>query len=513
MSLEGNMNASVSHTSSLLDELNEFFRASATISEKLTPELLAAISVPHPLQGHIEAHVRNKWPLILSGTAGSGKTHLIRSLRRFVDLSEYQIIEDLAAVKSDWESIGSARNPLIVAANEGALLEASRCTSDSTFYGAAVELLHQMQVGTNWESKADFLLVDMAAADAANESIFDAILTLPILADYARSYLTPEQFGAWRLLENPGVRLRVSSLVSNSAIASDRGSFTFRHLWQCVRELLDPSDTRSPWPWRLFKGNSVVARAIQAVYPLETFSLSAWASRLWYRDIDALAGAASECAIDALWDFSSDQDREGFDFLRSIAILTLDESPVEAVLRAPRDLWLGLHAKQDSGSLIPAINRYLTYGLRGPNSDLELWIPTDLERRTSKPQEQVSLGMVSADKLKIVRNRVMGGRVPSNADEDLHNQGTRLSLIHEGSGAALSLSRDLITAITGTRSSRQADRGAVEYDSRLFRFLSRVATQAAVERQLHAVSFDFAARESRTVKLQLSPSGINGEPE
>lgn len=495
----------------LVQELNHFLRASATISEQVSDALLMQISVRTALQERVESHVRGGGSLILSGTAGSGKTHLIRSLKSSVGLDGHLVCEDLAsAPRKSWEQIGLFENPTIVAANEGALLDAARSTSVATVYSEAVRLLHDMQIGNASKGRRPFLLVDMAAADAASTHSLGKMLSLPILREYADRQLSRAQAQAWRLLENEQIRDRLTALVASASAASDSGGFTYRQLWQFVGELIVPDDANTPWTYRVFNGSSKVSRAIQNTFPLGVFALPKAAARLWYRDLDFFNEKMSESALDVLWDYGQGTDWEAHMVRTSIAVFSMLESPIERVLEAPRDLWSSLAIQQDSSELIRAINRYLTYGLRTVGVDLELWVPTDLERRTSKPEAQVSLGTIPVAALEVRRNLIFS---ELDYDDDLGSyRGTRLSLYHRASGASLALSRDLVAALSGIRSHRPSDRAAVEYDWRLFKFIYRVATCGADGRGLHAVQLNFDQRESRTVYFELGDGRIVGEP-
>lgn len=494
----------------LIRELDNFFRASATISELVSDELLAQISIKSPLQERVEAYLLSGGSLILSGTAGSGKTHLIRSLASSVDLAEYRVCEDLASTpQNSWEELGRFNGPSIVAANEGALLDASRRTSSATVYSSAVRLLHEMQVGTLHEARSGFLLVDMAAADAAANHVLELILGLPILHRYAGELLTPEQARAWALLQDENIRRRVAHLVAAAAASTDSGGFTFRQIWQFVGELIVKDNSNTPWTHRVFNGRSKISCAIQDTFPLSTFSLPKVGARLWYRDLNALDDRMSDDALDVLWDYDHGSDWHSHMIRVSIAVFALHDSPISIVLSAPRDLWSSLALHQDPTELIRAINRYLTYGLRTVGGNLELWAPTDLERRMSKPEAQVSLGTVPVEAFAIKRNLIFSDSGAEHGSSPY--RGTRLSLYHGPSAASLALSRDLIAALSGIRSHRVSDRTAVEYDWRLFRFINRVATCGATATALHAVRLNFDQRSSRSVRFQLSERRIVGD--
>lgn len=495
----------------LLSELDTFLRASATNAELLGDDLLRTISVSNPLQTVLSAHLAAGGSLILSGTAGSGKTHLIRTLRQSVDLSRHVVCEDLASHPRDrWESLGRLSGPTIIAANEGALIAASKHAPKDTMFAYAVNLLHAMQVGQGLGEDPPFVMVDMAAADAASTDTLDAILRLPILYEYASARLSPAAMEAWNLLRNHLVRSRLVALVAAAAVASDSGGFTFRQLWQFVAELILPNDTSSPWAYRVFSGESKIARAIAETFPLNSISMPETTARIWYRDLEALREVMSVEAVDVLWEYDAVDRSLPFDYQRSLALFCLNESPIDVMLRTPRDLWSRLHQDQSAEEVIRFINRYLTYGMRTAGVDLDLWIPTDLERRTTKPDVQVSLGTVPSSAFTVTRNVVVAG-LPQQHTGGQDWKGTRLSLVHGPSGAFLSLSRDLITAITNMRSHRPSDRSAAEFDWRLFRFNSRVATCGATASLLQVIDLDFGRRDSRTYRLQLSDSRIVGD--
>lgn len=495
----------------LISELDTFLKASATNAELLGDDLLRAISVPSPLQSVLSGYLASGGSLVLSGTAGSGKTHLIRALRQSVDLTRHVVCEDLASHPKDrWEALGRLSSPTIIAANEGALIAAANHSSTDTIYKSAVDLLHAMQIGQGVEEGHAFAMVDMAAADAASTETLDGILKLPILYEYASARLPTAALEAWNLLRDDSVRGRLVSLVAAAAVASDSGGFTFRQLWQFVAELILPDEASSPWSYRAFSGSSRIARAIAETYPLNSISMPETTARLWYRDLEALRDVMSVEAVDALWEYDTADRSLPFIFQRSLALFCLNESPLDILLRAPRDLWSRLHQDHSAEDVIRYINRYLTYGMRTAGVDLDLWVPTDLERRNTKPDVQVSLGTVPSSAFSVTRNLIIAG-LPPHLSGQRDWKGTRLSLVHRPSGAYLSLSRDLISAITGMRSHRPSDRAVVEFDWRLFRFNSRVATCAATASMLQVVGLDFTHRVSRTHRLQLSDSRIVGD--
>lgn len=495
----------------LITELDKFLRASATNAELLDDELLEAISVPSPLQDALSEHLASGGSLVLSGTAGSGKTHLIRTLRQKVDLSRHVVCEDLASLSRElWAELGRFTNPTIVAANEGALIAAANYCPSATIYRRAVDLLHAMQIGQGIDEPSTFVLVDMAAADAASTETLDRILGLPILYDYASAYLQPAALEAWHLLREDAVRQRLVALVAAAAVASDSGGFTFRQLWQFVSELILPQADNSPWSYRVFHGRSKIARAIAETFPLNSIPMPETTARLWYRDLEALRAVMPVDAVNALWEYDDASRGLLFTFQRSLAVFCLTESPIDVLLRAPRDLWSKLHKDRSAEDLIRYINQYLTYGMRMAGVDLDLWVPTDLERRTTKPNVQVSLGTVSSSAFVITRNLIVAG-LPAHLANQQEWTGTRLSLVHSPSRASLSLSRDLVSAITGVRSHRPSDRAIVEFDWRLFRFNNRAATCAATASLLQVIDLDFARRESSTYRLQLSDSRIVGD--
>src|SRR5262245_48709450 len=104
----------------LLVDLRDFLTSSATTVEWMSDDLREAVSINTGLENVIEAALAAKRSVVIAGTAGSGKTHL---LQRAGQLKGCNVIPDLAALPdTEWSHIFSQRTPVVVAGNEGAFL-------------------------------------------------------------------------------------------------------------------------------------------------------------------------------------------------------------------------------------------------------------------------------------------------------------------------------------------------------------------------------------------------------
>lgn len=499
---------------SLIDRFERFVHSSGTNSELLDDELLDAISTGNPIEAAMKLALDRGQSVVLTGTAGSGKTHLIRSLSRKGTLDGVYVCEDLASIpQHKWGSVGLFETQSVVAANEGALLAASRLYEGS-MYGELVRRLHRMQLGLATHSESEVpavAILDAAALDPVTSGALRDTLQLPMLQAYVAERLPPDQSLAWKLLSYPDIRDRLVQLVEYSSTFADTNGFTYRQIWQFIADLLEARG-RQNWAYRVFFGRSAISAAIREAFPLESFSMPRISARLYYADFGQLSGIIPEEGLEYLFGVGvfepEDLDLETRRSVRALALLSTNESPITAQLEAPRDLWESLYRASETVPLIRAINHYLSYGLLELGDDLELWTQLETERRTVKPDAQVSLGRATFDDFKLTRNLVADGLAGYSSPA---LRGTRLNLVHRPSEAVLSLSRDLVSGLSGLRSHRLRDRETVEHDWRLYRFLGQVAKVAGTSRLLKVALWDFESRSGQLLRLQLGETRVTRE--
>jgi hypothetical protein len=491
----------------VLADLSDFLRSSATNVEWLSDRLRVALNVPTGLEAVMQAVIAEGRSVVVAGTAGSGKTHLLRSIGVPTD---YSVVNDLAALpETKWTTLLNPEQKVIVAGNEGAFLRGKY----KGFVGFAdvIDLLHAIQRGEIPRDRGP-TVIDAAGFDPAGSQVISQILQLSLLRTYVKAKAPPLASNAWDMLQNPDIARRVAALIELASAESEGDGFTFRQLWQFVADIIEGGINRNePWFSRMFIGGGEVASRIALTFSPSILALPHIGNRLWHGDIGRLRGAFLDCAMPVLEQIVPLIARETqaqsrlqlFDSLRLLAAFSLRDSPLDNLLNRGIDLWSRVR-QRETLPLLQAINRYFAFGLIEFGDDLELWLQHDTERRLIKPDVQISLGAARADDFRIKRSNVVAN--PPKGVQQV--EGSRLLLTHLQSGAVLSVTKDLVDGILHGRSHRTAARRGVEYDWRIARFLEQIASKEARPDRLKAAHFNFQARTGRLVAWQVGADRI-----
>lgn len=498
-------------TSDLQAEFRSFLKSSGTNVELLSDELREAITIDTPLASLLEEMLDLGKHVVLTGTAGSGKTHLLAAAMA-TNRWNYKIVTDLAdRPQAEWPQIFTGEAPWLVAGNEGAFLAGA--DAGIPHFKSIISALHALQSGHD-PAESQFTLMDVAGFDAGRARLVEKVVRLPIVEDYATDHLSPYPYEAWKLLDDAQILNRLGSLVERASAYSDDGAFTFRHVWKFVADMLlgPPNET---WITRAFSGTSEVSRAIQRSVDESAFAMPHVSGRLWYGDLQGiqehfLPGGISvlehELGSPARLEESAESTQEWFREARRVCAFTLKESPLDVTANSRQEMWRGLVERNSARPLLKAVNSYLSYGLLSSiGDDPLLWLQYDTERRAMKPEHQAAIGVARASDFEIVRNRV----VPSSIRDDDASLGGRVLLRHGPSDAVLQLSPDLVDEVLQTRSHRVIDREHVEFDWRLFHYLSLVSSSVGAEDEsLYMAHWNFARRSGDLVKWHVGDGAV-----
>jgi hypothetical protein len=493
----------------LVDELRSFFQSSATNVEVMPDELREAVSVKTQLDIVVSAAVTQKSNIVIAGTAGSGKTHLLQLIQ---NLEKYEVVSDLAALpESKWQSLFAKGRPTIVAGNEGAFLQGAH--KGIPIFKEIVRKLHSIQRGEDQDYGDNLVVIDAAGFDPAGQHIVAEMLKHPLVAELVGS-TAPELRGtAWQMFGDERVAERVAQLVEAASAESDADGFTFRQLWQFVADLaIQGEGTEALWFYRVMLGNSEVSRRIRTVFSARSLALPHLGNRLWHGDILHLRDALIPEAFDVLVrilppnfvERSESERRELFDILRLLLAFGLKESPLDERLLKGAKLWDRVR-QGEVAPLTEAINEYMTYSLVSLADDLELWIQHDTERRLNKPDTQISIGVVPAAMFEIRRNRVVAN-LPKGTQQIY---GGRFTFRQRNGDATLTVTKDLIDGILQSRSHRTAERRHIEFDWRLMRFFGDVAKSESKIDRLRVLTCDFQGRSGQLVTWKLGDGHIH----
>lgn len=462
-----------------LERLRRFFASSGMNVEILDDEVRAAINVDLGLQDAVDVALRSGKSVIVAGTAGSGKTHLLRS---FQNVASYKLESDLTDHLAESSQILES-GPTLLAANEGALFLGKQ--KGYPLFDVAIDILHKLQRG---EAVSDerLVLIDAAALDPAANGAVQKILELPLVSEAGSGGSDGHQM-AWLLLTGTSdvARRRLSECVAE---ASGLGEpFTFRLIWQFVGDLALADE--EPWFDVLLNANNEVSRRLRRLLVPVAFPLPHVAGRLWHGDWFAVRDQFTPEAQTMMeWLISRKPvatdtagKREWFSRIRLLSLFGLKNNPWTA--SSGPGLWGSIRNGQVP-PVIMRINRYMTYDSAEPGDDLDLWIQHDTERRLEKPSVQISVGRAQPADFIIRRNGVISEAVSGSRPIF----GDRFYLCHKPTGSILSLDRGFVTSLELPRSSRLRDRVHVETDWRLLRFFSQVASKTKPELRTFAVS-------------------------
>jgi hypothetical protein len=487
-------------------DLSEFLRSSATNVEWMSDELRTKLHVDTGLEQVVREAIREGRSVVIAGTAGSGKTHLLQSIGA---IKGYEVTPDLSALDEEkWSGLFSGKRKVIVAGNEGAFLQGSH--KQYKGFREIVDLLHALQNGQSKSGEGP-TVIDAAGFDPAGNGVVKELVKLGPLARYAEG-LSDLPATAWTMLQNDVVSQRLALLIEVASADSGTDGFTFRQIWQFIAALLEgDQDESSPWYENVFAGKSEISRRISASFQVTALPLPHIGNLLWHGDHQRVRNAFLDCAVPVLdrvmpimQKEQSDAERlESFKALRMLAAFGLKDSPIDGALHRGNDLWSKVR-NGDSDALLSALGHYFAFGLIDFGDDLELWIQHETERREVKPDVQVSLGVARATDFKIQRSVVFANR-PKGVEQKV---GGRYLLVHDESGASLTVTKDLIDGILRVRSHRTNERRVVEYDWRLGRFFEGIAHTLARPERLKVAKYDFQARKGRLLTWQVSADQI-----
>jgi len=291
-----------------VDSFIEFLESFKS-SESLSPDLRDDISIPTKLDELIISIANKQRLILITGTAGSGKTHLLHGLQKkskikIIGLPENAkdkhilVIPD-ATVLSPKERINTInkmddkREATIIAINEGPLREMASL-KDANNYKIAQDLLQRGRQGEKLVYHPEHpTIIDMDAFDPIEREVIIHILSLPILDQVLehRSCSCPDdvcpRLTAWSQLKEKTIRERIGRLLK--MVLLTKSDWTFRDVWDFVADLIlggdcDSDPPTSPWFWRLFYGSSTLSNVLKITIDPVTIALPTIDQRLWYGD-------------------------------------------------------------------------------------------------------------------------------------------------------------------------------------------------------------------------------------
>lgn len=503
--------------------LKEFwdFLGSVKTSEVLTPKLRGRISVDTGLEAALLSALKGGRNVVIAGSAGSGKTHLLDRLREAKPPELPQLVcwpgerapaeEPFVRVVMDGTALSKRRRGRIfhdlpancttvaVAINEGPLLALARKDRGSVYAGA-VRLLRAAQNGTALEADASLpTVIDVGGFDPIEAGAVGKMLGLPIFVELIESYdcgcedprICPRRV-AWAVLQDERVRERVNDLLR--VVNMQGQTVLFRELWDFVADLAlggrcDAYPPTSPWFWRIFYGPSSLSHRLRAAADPSFAVFPRAEAHAWHQDWQSLEAHILDGIEFMPLPNNGSMDRASYQWLKTQLFFLVSYNSIREVVRDQVDLELLVALEGGrTEDVVGAINQYMSYGTIPPTVQvLNLWTDMGVEKRTDRPSGQVSLGAVQTTDFQIRRSLI----VANHRDPQLCLYGSRYFLVHPDSKASFSLTPEVLNLLRGGRSYRTSDRPHTDMEWYVSRFFSTVASYGDHSRELDVLELDF----------------------
>lgn len=461
----------------IIDEFEKFLRSAGTNNELLSDKLRSAIHVNSDLEEAVRVAQRAGRSIIIAGTAGSGKSHLLSVAGQD---TQYKIIPDLTDVLEQQESLFTTPK-IVVAANEGALLIGKR--NGWQYFGDIVATLHALQNGTT-STLNEFVVIDAAAYNPSGLNIIAKLLALPVVRELVETIKYPAIKLSWDVLvgDNSLARDRLAALVA--AASSEGQPFTFRMIWRFLADgllaALRCNNENDQWQAlsysALWTSNNEVSKRLAKLEFESPLVVPHLLGHYYYRNKTRLIEAVDEHFVSHLESLLALSNRSDEMLANGKRFIVLTSRNNYVTPLSTNTLWSAIQ-RREVGPIIAAINRYMSHNRVTKATMLDLWVQHDTERRQEKPEFQLALGQEVKANFTVMRSSVLHA-----ADLDVESPpGERYYLVHKPSESRLRLDSEFSSCLERPRSRQTSDRKSVETDWRLMRFFNQLIPYADVQ--------------------------------
>ena len=467
----------------LTAQASAFLRGTKT-AEALSPTLASAIYVERNLAsgeslaqtlGSALIHGQN---VVITGSAGGGKTMLLDRIREWLRLNaspeiDFQFIPDFTAAGESQEQRVELlrrcmdRGPTLIAANEGPLLG----TLVREVLTDVIPILRGLQQGEppSASENGSFTVVDLAALDPVSPAV-SSLLTNSVLreaveaieCDVCEQYRVTgscPRMDALAQLDLPGVAGFVEYVVQLGTSARE---VIFRHVWDFIADMLiggscEGSTPTSPWFWRLFFGDTEIAKDIRSALKPEFLTIPRGLPYLYQGDwteVEIWRPEIGQHLVDSgaiparLSEEKSSELMLWFKVQLTVLLRALGHDlprfPGEDSSSLEREVLVGGRLDR----LLQHLNAYFMREKVDANTptSLSLWVDTTGQRMDKRPTSMVAIGVLPESAFELRRSRVLSERPSSVA------AGSRAFLALRSLGeASLPLSPNLFDALTRGR--------------------------------------------------------------
>lgn len=515
----------------LVDDFIDFL-GSFKNAESVTPELQEVIAIPTGLEEIVLAALGTAPMVLITGSAGSGKTHLVRGvLDRLTRTAEvvgpgqhprkpYVLVVPDATELTVEERVQLVvetpkhRSGALVAINEGPLLEAARWPNGEMYF-RAVEYLRKAQRGVLEPfDSATPTVVNLGPFDPLDEGAVAKLLALDLLVEVVdRSPCACDtedcpRRRAWRQLKVDAVRRRVADIIKLVRLVDS--DWLFRDLWDFVADLAmggscDDSPPSSAWFWRLFYGESRMAHSLREIAEPSTVPLPGVDSRLFASNWDSNL-LSFEPGVDFIPLSQSKESLAPFWWVKAQVLMTLVGLNVTRRTLGRPGGYLRKQAYEGNvPGIVQAINTYFAYGLRdGSEGILDLWVEHAVERRTQHVQAVIRMGSAESTAFEIRRSQVVANHPKNVAIAG----GLDHFLMHTPSNAAFLLDQSRLRLLQRGRSVRAADRLQADLDWDLCEFFDQILSASEPQKEFSIVFCDLADMRSSVSQYRVLTTPI-----
>jgi hypothetical protein len=164
-----------------LDFVRSLYRGSSAYADNQGSDLLTSIHIPTPLDDAVLSSIRDGKDVVLTGSPGDGKTHIIRILSsKFSTLSTPPLVElDASCLTNDelltkWKQARDSEKPFVVAINAAILFSLAEENSDFEPVVSAsrqVENAIVYSAGSNETDESEVAVFDLSRRDVLHNSI------------------------------------------------------------------------------------------------------------------------------------------------------------------------------------------------------------------------------------------------------------------------------------------------------------------------------------------------------
>lgn len=514
-----------------LSEFDRFLRGTK-LSESLSPELRDELHVPTAVEELILKELLADRDVVLAGSAGSGKTHLLHRLKAFAgDVAtsadestaalNWDFVEDATALMDGLESEqrlvqlfhgSSSATRRVVAINHGVLLALAR-SGDGTWVSVR-DALHAGQKGRPTEpNPAVPLVVDVEGLSPAKSGVVGTLLRHELLQKYIdlRNCGCGEDCPrvlAWTQFGNDEVVERLNELIELSE--ANFGTIRWGDIWQFIQDLLlsgtcNSDIPTSTWFYQVFFGSNRLSTAIRETIHLDHLVFPTLDSAIWYGDWLRVTQSILE-SVELLPLAPSTSERvDSFQWMKAQLFFTsLDAAGALANnigVVHPR-----IHDAVRRGQpreIVRALNSFMSYGHNQESkAHLVLWTDFGVQRQLLRPTGQVALGRASTEAFQVVSSRVAAN--PCLDFDAATNSGSSRFLLHK-SGAALPLETWLLRLLNERRSPLQSRRDHSELEWHVRKFYAAIADSSIPQHSIEILHVDF-----KTLETTSRTYGISG---